>query len=167
MPTAPWDRHDYFPLCLTSLNPKCNTGSQPSLRNPLFYPHQVHYEFGNMVGSLIWWWNTYEKLLEAKQVWLVGKAQDLFTWGLRGPIHRLLREEAKCLGLLPHMHRAGARGVIPFHWTISDGGFLQEGAGCQTQWRTGFSPLLLDVICCFLSQLRHVCQLPAWLVRVW
>lgn len=97
----------------------------------LFYPHQVHYESENMAGSLILWWNTYEKLLEAKQVWLVGKAQDLFTRGLRGPIHRLLREEAKWLGLLPHMHRAGARGVIPSHWTSQMVGSSRRGQAAR------------------------------------
>lgn len=39
---------------------------------------------------------------------------------------------------------------------MSDSGHLQEEAGCQTWWRTGVSLLHLDVVCCFLDQLRHV-----------
>lgn len=102
--TAPWDNHDHFPLIF--LNPRHNTGSQATLRNLLFDPHQVHHEF-----ETIWTWNTYEKLLEAKQMWLVRGAQDLFTWGLKGSIYRLLREDTKCIELWLHRHSTGAQGL--------------------------------------------------------
>lgn len=104
IPTAPWDHHDHFPPCLTSLSLKYNTGSQPILCNFLFYPHQFHHEFETIFGSLIWSWNTYEKLPEVKKAWPMGGEQDLFTWGRRGPLHELLKEVAKCLMLLLHTH---------------------------------------------------------------
>ena len=90
-------------------------------------------------------------------MWLVGGTQDSSTCGLRGPIHRLLREVAKHPVLLPHSHTVqvpAEQSSLFGHlkqWVPVGGGELPDSVECRSQ------PSSLGVTCCFLSQLRHMC----------
>ena len=98
-------------------------------------------------------------------MWLVGGTQDSFTWALRGPIHRLLREVAKHPVLLPHSHteqvpveQSSLLGHLK-QWVPAGGGELPDSLECRSQPSSLGCYLLLPQ-----STEAHVCvnRRPDW-----
>lgn len=165
IPIVPWDHCDHSPLCLTFFNPRYSIGSKPTIRNPLFYPHQVHHEFEIYLDH----WSGHEilneKVLETKQVYLLKRNRIYLLVGLRGPLHRLLKEVANCFMFLASYTHEGAQEVLHSHWTIQKAG---------ASWRKQAARLSGAQVSALLSWVSSVASSVKWgmstaglLVNVW